>query len=345
MSRKESHTVDDTKKARESNIELLRIVSMSLVLLLHYVATRPIDLNSLNTSLFGSLTIIELNSISVVCVHCFILISGYFSIRWKARSIISLLYQIVFWLLVGIVIADRFNLGGGESWMAVIYRYFGSRWFVQAYICLYLLSPLLNAFIHTCSTKKLGRYILIFYIYSTIIGYLCKSPEFNEGMSALSLVGLYMIGAYLKRTILPIFHFKARTDLAVFFGLSLALTGVNVLMLCAGITVSPIGYLNPIVIIMSVYLFLFFQKLKIGNIRWINFVAASAFAVFLFHKHPLIYETYQLVCQRITSGGMEIFGIPIFFTAIFLVSIVIDRMRSVSFSMIWKQISNMLERH
>lgn len=42
---------------------------------------------------------------------------------------------------------------------------------------------------------------------------------------------------------------------------------------------------------------------------------------------------------------MEIFGIPIFFTAIFLVSIVIDRMRGVSFSMIWKQISNMLERH
>ena len=40
---------------------------MSLVLLLHYVATQPIDLNSLNTSLFGSLTIIELNSISVVC--------------------------------------------------------------------------------------------------------------------------------------------------------------------------------------------------------------------------------------------------------------------------------------
>ncbi len=343
----QSNTVlrNTSRKARASNIELLRIFSMLLVLLLHYVATIPIDAHSLKISLLDSLTIIEINSLSVVCVHCFILISGYFSIRWKPRSIISLVYQVVFWLLVGIAIAYRFSLGISESWLDIIYKYFGSRWFVQAYICLYLLAPLLNTFIDNCDVKKLGRYILLFYMYSTVIGYICKSAEFNEGMSALSLIGLYMIGAYLRRTTICIFHFKPKTDLVVFLGLSVSLTFTRVILLYLGITVSPIGYLNPIVIIMSIYLFLFFQKLKIKSIRWINFVAASAFAVFLFHKHPLLYETYQVVCKRITQTEETIIYLPIFFLIIFIVSIMIDRVRIASFNIIWKRLSNIFERH
>lgn len=308
---------------------------MTLVLFLHYISTIPIDTSLIQTSFIKTLGIIELNSISIVCVNCFILISGYFGIRWKTRSLLSLLYQVIFWLLTGVVIARIFNIEASESWLIMIYHYFGSRWFVPAYLSLYLLSPILNAFIEKCNLKNFGTYILLFYTYSTFVGYFCKSIEFNEGMSAISLIGIYMIGAFIRRSDLHILHFSAKVDICIFIALSLLLMSIRAIMLHIGIANSPIGYLNPIVVIMSVYLFLFFQKINIGSVRFINFVATSAFAVYLFHMHPYLYGTYQVICKHITSNINTILYLPIFFIAIFLISIFIDRIRIFSFNVIW----------
>lgn len=320
---------------RASNLELLRIVSMTLVLLLHYISTVHIDTSLIHTSLIKSIGIIEINSISIVCVNCFILISGYFGIRWKTRSLLSLLYQVIFWLLTGVIIARIFNIEASGSWLIMTYHYFGSRWFVPAYLGLYILSPMLNAFIEKCNIKDLGTYTLVFYIYSTLVGYFCKSIEFNEGMSAISLIGIYMLGAFIRRSNFHILFFSAKIDICIFITLSLLLMSIRAIMLHFGISNSPIGYLNPIVIIMSVYLFLFFQKLNIGSIRFINFVATSAFAVYLFHMHPYLYGTYHTLCTHITSNAHTILYLPIFFFAIFLISIFIDRIRILSFNTIW----------
>ena len=91
-------------------------------------------------------------------------------------------------------------------------------------------------------------------------------------MSALSLCGLYLIGAYLRISTLPIFAFKAKYDFLIYIGLGLCMAITNLLLLSFGIYSSPYGYLNPIVIIMAIYLFLFFKKVNIGNnkIRGIN---------------------------------------------------------------------------
>ena len=41
---------------------------------------------------------------------------------------------------------------------------------------------------------------LFFYALSTLGGYILHWKDFDEGMSPLSLVGIYLIGAYLRRT-------------------------------------------------------------------------------------------------------------------------------------------------
>ena len=69
---------------RSSNIELLRILSMFLVLMIHYIPYRTLPTHdTLAHDTLGTLFDLELRSISFVCVNCFILISGYFGIRWK----------------------------------------------------------------------------------------------------------------------------------------------------------------------------------------------------------------------------------------------------------------------
>ena len=71
-------------------------------------------------------------------------------------------------------------------------------WFPEAYLILFVVSPILNSFIKSCSEKEFGKYILYFYLLSTIGGYLLGFQDYRKGMSALSLMGLYLIGAYLR---------------------------------------------------------------------------------------------------------------------------------------------------
>lgn len=48
-------------------------------------------------------------------------------------------------------------------------------------------------------------------------------------MSGLSLVGLYLIGAYLQRCDLKLFGYSAKVNFVVYLVLGIALLGVNVL--------------------------------------------------------------------------------------------------------------------
>ena len=185
------------KQERQSNIELLRIVSMMLVLMCHYVPTRKdgvdIDANVLNENMLGVLTNLELRSLSIVCTHCFILISGYFGIKFKIKSLANLLFQMLFWCIVCIIIATLFagNLSPLPSFKTFITSIIYG-WFPVGYIILFVVSPILNSFIKSCTEKELGKYIIYFYVLSTLGGYILRFPDFNKGMSKWSLAAFFV---------------------------------------------------------------------------------------------------------------------------------------------------------
>lgn len=181
--------------------------------------------------------------------------------------------------------ASVLGLGGG---LELFLKGIVWGWFPWAYLVLMILSPVINIFVEKCSVRELGRYLIVFYLLSTIGGYLLGCRDFLIGMSGLILIGLYLIGAYLRRCDFKLFSYSATVNFAVYLVLGVVLLGVNGLLLMMGIKSSPYGYLNPVVIVMAVYLFLAFAKLDIENIAIINKVAASAFAVYLFHCHPAI---------------------------------------------------------
>lgn len=309
-------------KERQSNIELLRIVSMMLVLLWHYVPTRhngffsptfvPQGCNPLSTDLLNTITNLELRSLSIICTHCFILISGYFGIKFKIKSLTNLLFQMFFWCIVSIITVVL--LEGNTSPIPSIKTFIMSiisGWFPVGYIILFVLSPILNSFIDSCSEKELGKYIIYFYLLSTIGGYILGFHDFNEGMSALSMFGLYLIGAYLRISTLKIFTLKAKYDFMIYIGLGLLMVALNLVLLYFRIYASPYGYLNPVVIIMSIYLFLFFKKIDIGRNKVINFLSASAFSIYLFHYNIYMWNYISQMWKDINMH----FGI---FTSIFM---------------------------
>ena len=336
----------ERKKERQSNIELLRIVSMLLVLLCHFVPTRyngvfstsnvPQGLNPLDTDLQNTITNLELRSLSIVCTHCFLLISGYFGIKFKIKSLANLIFQMLFWCIVCIAIAVI--IAGNLSPIPSIGTFINTiiyGWFPTGYIILFVLSPILNSFINSCSEKELGKYIIYFYLLSTIGGYILGFNDFNEGMSTLSMCGLYLIGAYLRTTSLKIFSLKAKYDLLIYLGLGFAMVVLNLILLYFRIYTSPYGYLNPVIIIMAIYLFLFFKKIDIGSNKIINFFSASAFSIYLFHCNIYIGGNISQIWKDINMHfGIfsSIFVGALSFIAIYLFCTLIDQIRIILYN-------------
>ena len=104
------------KKERQSGVELLRIISMFLVLIIHANAFGvKWDALDLDNSLASGITTIALQSVSCVCVNVFVLISGWFGIRFSWRGLTRFLFQ-CFFFLFGIYIVMLF---GGKTTLSI----------------------------------------------------------------------------------------------------------------------------------------------------------------------------------------------------------------------------------
>lgn len=330
-----SHSISKVKR-RESNLELLRIISMMLVMLVHYIQISVVHTKAdLISNPIRAISELELHSIAEICVHCFILISGYFGIRWRFKSFAGLIFQLVFWAILGYYIYEYLlePFIGIEkdvtlrAFISSLFESYRGRWFVSAYVTLYILSPLINSFVEKVSEKKLLTFIGVFYLYSTIYSYLMLSDEFNVGLSALSMVGLYTLGAWLKRSKLRIVHCNKYYDLIGFLACTFIMTGGSAVLLLIGIGKSIYGYLNPIVIIESLFLFQFFRKIEVGHIGWINFLASSAFAAFLLHCHGLVGPVWNNICHHIHESNYALLYVFIFIAATFVIAVLIDKIR------------------
>ena len=156
----------NSKPARQSNFELLRIIAMLMVMVHHanfWRIGRP-DLASLMSAPIASLVRIATQTFSDPCVDVFIIISGYFAIRPKFKSLLNLWFLLSFWVVFELVwkfcwheIPVR-----GSDIMHVLFPFYG--WFISAYLGLYLISPILNEFAEHFSPDKLLKYIILLII-------------------------------------------------------------------------------------------------------------------------------------------------------------------------------------
>lgn len=332
------------KKQRQSNLEVLRILSMLLVMMLHYLPLRmPTDAAMVDLNPLKALLNLELHSISIICVHCFILISGYFGIKCRIKSFFSLIFQLLFWAFAGFIIAKYliapyYSLNESYSlkdFVAVMFNWYKGRWFVSAYITLYILSPVINSYIEHSTERQLLKFILVFYLYSTIYGYFMRSLEFATGLSAISLMGLYLIGAWLRKSTYNVVKWSKTYDLLGFLICTLILTLGSIALLKTGISTSIYGYLNPVVIIESVFLFQFFRKVQIGHIYWINYLAIGAFSAFLLHCHPYLSEYCSLMWNAINQNfGYSSIFVMLSIVLLYLVSVMIDKIRVIFWNVI-----------
>lgn len=142
---------------RKLNFELLRIVSMFLIVIYHYSDWGGLIQvgDDLSTKLIGDF----LNIGGKLGVNIFVLISGYFLIdsKFKIKKLIKVIFEV--WLYsVGIALVCMLLKIGDLSQDTIVKSFLpimnNMYWFATAYVVMYVLSPFINKFIRMYWKRK-----------------------------------------------------------------------------------------------------------------------------------------------------------------------------------------------
>ena len=291
------------KKERNSNIELLRIIAMVMIVMHHY---------SIHGGLFG-IEEISFNkyiggiiySGGKIGVNIFMLISGYFLIysKFNIKKVLKLFFQVLFYSICFLFAGYIFK---GECNNDVIKKSifpitYGTYWFITIYIGIYFLSPFINKLSKSLKQREFELILLIFIVLFTIL-------QTDAGVSRYLgdlewFIFMYMFGAYIR-----LFDFH-KID-KKYITLGTLLMGTLIIFRVIIITYNSkedfnifskiIQYSrmnNWLILLFSIFIFLFFKNLNLKNNRIVNYMGKTSFAVYLFHDNLFKDYFWKNICK------------------------------------------------
>ena len=332
------------KKTRQSNVELLRLLAMFMVLLLHAVQSFqwPSGGFLMSQPRLVHLGFSFVEMISVVAVNVFVLISGWFGIRPTTRGLGKFLYQCVFCCLV--VDAVLWAVGAGTPSFSMLFEAFTLQqtgWFVPSYLLLFLLSPVLNAYVETTDEPTQRRVLISLFVAQSIGAFVLKIfADFNYGYSLLSFVCLYLLAQYVRRFQLQrLARLRSGFFLLIFFGVALLHVLIGSIALFgfgSKVFQQIILYSSPLVVLQALALLLYFTRQTLSS-TLVNRIAAGSFAVYLIHQHPGARPFYASICQKAFMGASPALGaaaLLLWLCVVYLVCVGVDELRRASWELL-----------
>ena len=281
---------------RQSNFELLRITAMMLVLIVHAdywsLGVPRFDMAASHGANVFVRVLFEM--LSVVCVNVFVMISGWFGIKASVRGYANFAFQCLYFML-GIYLVMLFS-GQTQFCLREMARCLFGSWFIQAYTVLYIISPVLNAYVRAASRRQLCITTGLLLAFQALFDLDGISRFVLAGYTPLSFVSLYLLARMLRLY----GGSSARYGLSVYFlsvGLNVGLAYAAGLS-GAGWLPSPVSYATPRVVAGAAGLVLAFSRLRLRPSGFVNMVAKSSFAVYLLHQHLLVGGAYFAPCMK-----------------------------------------------
>lgn len=341
-------------KNRESNMELLRIVSMLLVMVVHAnfrALPYPTQAEALEEPV-SSLLRFGTESLSIICVNTFVLLSGWYGIRFKMNRLLEFLFQVFFFSLLCMSFVYFFDKDSSINLRRAVNTFLmtgkWNYWFVKSYLCLYLFSPIINTFVENCTRKQFFGVLCIFLPFYFIYGYITRgAPWFDNGYSGFSFIVIYLIARYISIYRPSFSQYSKWIDLSLYIVFAV----INTIIAFIATRYGHIGtahkvyqYTSPIVIVQAIFFLLFFSKLHLKN-HFINWVGISCFSIYLVHSNSYIAGPYYDSIIKgwfygIHSTTMFLLKTALFISCIFILSICIDKIRI----RLWSIVYNTYER-
>ena len=340
----DSRQINNKIKNRNSSFEILRIISMILIITHHYSIHGGFDAITYdNLSINQFFLQILLFGGKIGC-YLFMFITGYFMIcrRMNYKKVFILFLELEFYSLVIFLI---FNLGMGrhyskKDWIRNIFPIIYGNWFVVNYIMLYFLLPFINKLVLHLSKKELKIMILSIIIIYSIIPSICYYiTQYQWSFSNFDfMIVSYIIGAYIRINGFSKFDKKRTCVKTILFSFSILIFWVifmdslayilknNSYIWMATVTRAPTSFLLLMIAIATFYIF----KNNSFNSKIINFIAPSMLGVYLIHDNdlikPWIWKELFPNNNYLYSNYLVVhFGVKVF--AVFIISLVIDLLR------------------
>ncbi len=176
---------------RASNFELLRLLCILGIIVMHTFAGIDID-RSVPNILWNVLC----DSVFNTGVTCFVLLSGYFGIRFDLQKLIRLDLMILFFTVSGTLALGDF---GAKSLIKACFPILTGRyWFMTCYFALCFLAPFLNRAAERMTQVYFRRLLLtLLFLFSVVptFGYYDIMRDAGKGLANFILS--YLIGRYL----------------------------------------------------------------------------------------------------------------------------------------------------
>lgn len=323
---------------RQSNIELLRLLSMFALLFLHFYTHSLLhsEVYASQTGFWKNFPLV-ITSFTSLQVNIFILISGWFGIRTTPKKIISFYLLCAFYgvltYLISLGIGNSFSLAD----FAVSFMPFSAMkgwWFVKAYLFLMLLAPLFNKAIENMSRREFLYILLALVLINSFWGFFFKQEINKDGNNFMQLMYVYFIGRYLA-LYLNVEKQKLRKWTAIISICSVALYVLvwlfndNYLHLVKSYTFLLRN--NVWSLFNSIVIFLFFATIRFES-KSINWLAQGAFAVYLVHESIWIraawYDNLALIYAE-NHPALAWLIVSAIFVVYFFVVLCLDHLRIV----------------
>lgn len=280
-----------------------------------------------------------LESLSCVGVNVFILISGWYSIKFSIKRLLEFIFTVFFFSFLMFLVFQK----DSENITALLdILLLKKPWFIPAYILLFAFSPVLNLFSNNANKRSFEIVLILYFILQTVLSYFGNSSWYSDGFSPIPFIGLYLLSSYIRRFSPSFISPKSSFRYMAFYLLiSLIMSLVSITGLYYwGSGFRMFNYTNPLVIISSLCLFLSFVRLPRFHIGIINIVGTSSFAAFLIHFYPPFYHSVFLPSLSTLYHTLP-FAVFIicgccFFIAILLAGTLLDQFRI----LIWNHLTS-----
>jgi len=254
-------------------------------------------------------------------------------------------YIVLFFLLGSYIFALAFGKAAFSlSYLAECLMLDRGRWFVKAYLGLYIIAPFLNSYAERADKQQFKGVLIAFFIFQSIFGWAVNAAYYFEyGFSTMSFIGLYMLARYVRRFEPSWSKMSKWMDLTVYLGIILfgafLLLGIAYIPQLEPLYHTSVGhvyaYSSPFVIAESLFLLLFFSKIHLQN-KAVNLIAASSFSVLFVHGNQYILPYQDKVLNYYAQYSYPIALIKVFLLAFLalIIALVLDQIRKLTWKLI-----------
>lgn len=267
--------------SRESNIELLRLISQYYIVFYHilllfvYPTTGIILYKALWLPLH-------------VGVVIFVLISGFFTIKPSSKGLWKLLAVFFIYSLPEVT----YNISHANNHKEIVKSLFilsnTHFWFIKTYIFLYLLSPLTNYYFEKATMRQKCYMLFALAFVAQYMALTNGDINMKDGKNVINFIFIYFVGHMLSQ-------YKDKWKEIPFYPIVISYIILNCLIIYIYIKFynSTLGYYiwdfffpysSPGLLLNSILVFILIGKMSLKS-KLINYTAASSLAIYLIHAN------------------------------------------------------------